>query len=520
MAWDFTADSEKQTELSNKLHTDYENYTTRIGEMYGSVDKMGEYWVDAGYDAFNTTAHGYEPALGDLGSSIEMYSKHFAAMAEGTDTLATDLADLITNMTGSSGAGTDGSGATDPAGGGDGGTTNPGTGDDGGTTDPAAGGDGSTNDGNNETGSTSGEGDLDSRPDSPDRQDGGSATDTYDPDTRWTSYEDAAAAGFGAKVLSREQFEARSSEIPAWARDNDSIPKTYEEYLAMRQRDLDPVGAGAWRTYQDAAAAGYGGDIATREQYESFPDIIKQGRTYEDYLADQWQDSDAPARQFGTTSTGNAGGTGNTTTGGTGNTTTGGTGNTTTGGTGGQGGDDGTAGTAPTEEAPEGEPTNANHNGFVNYYESNSNWQNVGEDFSNNFDYEHHNWLSGTLLGIGKTASDAVEVAGDAVFDTADNILEGVEWVLFPSARNAEHGQVDPSGYTNPYNSDYWGSLGDNFTENFDYSNCEGALDYVGHTLAGVGESVWDGAGVVVHGVVDTGQAIIEGAEALWDWIF
>ncbi|MBQ4031159.1 MAG: hypothetical protein II625_05340 [Bacilli bacterium] len=141
MAWDFTADSEIQTEVSTNLNTYADTFDAKVGEMYGKIDEMGTYWVGEDYDLFNTGCAGYKNALTDLSNSIRLYSTHFAHVSEGTVELAAGLIEIINNMTefcGSGGSATGGQGG-DPNGGGTGDPNGGGTGDPngGGTGDPA-----------------------------------------------------------------------------------------------------------------------------------------------------------------------------------------------------------------------------------------------------------------------------------------------------------------------------------------------------------------------------------------------
>lgn len=116
-SWDFTADSDIQTELSNKLNEAADKYDAKVEAMYSEIDSLGSnnYWVGEDYDAFKTGTEGYKTALQDLSNGIRMYGAHFEAMATGTDTLATELIAIIQNMTGTGGTGSTGSGT--PSGG-------------------------------------------------------------------------------------------------------------------------------------------------------------------------------------------------------------------------------------------------------------------------------------------------------------------------------------------------------------------------------------------------------------------
>ncbi len=109
--WDFTADSEVQKDLAQKLNEGADNFDTKIGEMYSEIDSLSTHWVGEDYDAFKTGTEGYKTALQDLSDGIRMFSTHFDLVATGTEELASELISIILNATGSGGTGGSGSGA-------------------------------------------------------------------------------------------------------------------------------------------------------------------------------------------------------------------------------------------------------------------------------------------------------------------------------------------------------------------------------------------------------------------------
>lgn len=155
-SWDFTADSEIQTELSNNLNEAADKFDSRVSDMYKEIDSLGSnnYWVGEDYNEFNTGTHGYENALKDLSEGIRMYGKHFSEMASGTDTLATELISIVQNMTGSGNGGGTTGGTTGGTSGGSSGTST-GGGTAGNSSDDGNAGDGGTTNGDNGDGSTS-----------------------------------------------------------------------------------------------------------------------------------------------------------------------------------------------------------------------------------------------------------------------------------------------------------------------------------------------------------------------------
>jgi len=105
MAWDFTVDSDIQTELAKNLNDYADKYDGKVNEMYSKISDMGTYWVGDDYDLFQSSCEGYRTALDDLANSIRLYSVHFGHVAEGTEALAQELVELIQGMTEYTGAG-------------------------------------------------------------------------------------------------------------------------------------------------------------------------------------------------------------------------------------------------------------------------------------------------------------------------------------------------------------------------------------------------------------------------------
>ena len=159
-SWDFTADSEIQTELSNSLNEAADKFDGRVSDMYTEIDSLGSnnYWVGEDYNEFNTGTHGYENALKDLSEGIRMYGKHFSEMATGTDSLATELISIVQNMTGSGNGGGTTGGTTGGTSGGSSGTS---TGDNSNTTASNSGSTGAGSSSGNDDGSNSGDSSLD-----------------------------------------------------------------------------------------------------------------------------------------------------------------------------------------------------------------------------------------------------------------------------------------------------------------------------------------------------------------------
>ena len=80
---------------------------------------------------------------------------------------------------------------------------------------------------------------------------------------------------------------------------------------------------------------------------------------------------------------------------------------------------------------------------------------------------------------------------------------------------------TEPTEFNESFsNNPYWKHLGDDFAENWDFSNSHSVLDYIVDGGSGVIETVYDGVMVPVNGVIDLGQDAIEGVKWLWGKIF
>ena len=102
----------------------------------------------------------------------------------------------------------------------------------------------------------------------------------------WKSYEDAAAAGY-ANIMTRNEFLRRKAAGSESVKDYE----TYEDYLAaMKDKYLGVTeeSSDTWKSYEDAAAAGYA-NVMTRNEFlrrkAAGSESVKDYETYEDYLA-------------------------------------------------------------------------------------------------------------------------------------------------------------------------------------------------------------------------------------------
>lgn len=239
MAWDFTADSDIQTEVATNIENYATQYEGKVAEMYGKIAEMGSAWVGDDYDLFVQGTDGYKTALQDLSNSMKMYSNHFKKLSKGTETLASNLIAIVNDLTGANGGGSAANIEVDAVSGADGGVpaeggTTPGgdTGNPESTETPA----GTETPGATET------------PAPTETPAGGGQTPTPTPAPTetpaptahaWTSYEDAHAAG--CEVLTAEEFSRRktngSSEYEQY--------ENYQAYLdAMHDKFVGKVPSG------------------------------------------------------------------------------------------------------------------------------------------------------------------------------------------------------------------------------------------------------------------------------------
>lgn len=198
--WDFTIDSDKQVEVSKALYETAGKFDEKKTLFYNQIDGMGDSgaWTGEDYTSFKEGTHGYEGALQDLSDGFRMFGKHFEIMAEGTSTLATDLINIIRNMTGSVSTANSGE------------TSNPYYDASSGPLyseepDPDA-------DSSSSPSMSYGAGDEPAAP----------VSDSNSGSGVWTSYEEAAAAGF-ANIRTRREFLRGGDDKDKYG--------TYEEYL-------------------------------------------------------------------------------------------------------------------------------------------------------------------------------------------------------------------------------------------------------------------------------------------------
>ena len=120
----------------------------------------------------------------------------------------------------------------------------------------------------------------------------------------------------------------------------------------------------------------------------------------------------------------------------------------------------------------------------------------IKEDFTTNFDYSNCDNIAEMAIetgsGILKTGWDTVQLGTNVVKDTVNTGIDAVQYAVFDRDEN------------------YWNNLGEDFSENFDYSNCDNFVEGAIETVSGTLETAWDAGEVVVNGLVDAGQEVAD----------
>ena len=97
--WTLIVNSVNQLTLSDALMKAADDFDGRKTEMFGKIGEMGTYWQGEDYDAFNDSTKKYDPALQAFSDTLRMYSDQFGTISTNTETLATELIDIVQNMT-------------------------------------------------------------------------------------------------------------------------------------------------------------------------------------------------------------------------------------------------------------------------------------------------------------------------------------------------------------------------------------------------------------------------------------
>ena len=98
--WDFIANSDNQILLADAIKQAATDFDSKKTEMFGKISDMGNYWKGADYDAFKESTNNYDPAICAYRDTIQAFGTHFENVSQLTETLVTDLTDIIEHMTG------------------------------------------------------------------------------------------------------------------------------------------------------------------------------------------------------------------------------------------------------------------------------------------------------------------------------------------------------------------------------------------------------------------------------------
>ncbi len=425
--WDFTVDSDIQRTLASNLDKNADTFDARVDDLYKKIDSMGtnNYWVGEDYDAFKNGTEGYKTALQDLSNGIRLFSDHFEKVAEGTDTLATDLISVVVNATGTSNIGNLNGGSSNAGAN----LNSPGTNTSGDTTT------------NTDTSSNN-----------------GTATNPTDTNT--------------------------NSSMPAGSTGTNTNDGTTTGVVGTDSNDSDNViieGSESNSTNGESTNSTTGGNDATS------PILDNNANGGEDQIEGTPSTNGSINALEPDQSNG-------------------------------YGSVDSSAGTI--DNSQETQEVYIDHD-FTESFSNNNYWQTMGEDFANDWNaFTNHDdfgsIIAGAALGPINLAVDTVQLAGNAAIDGTNDAIEAVEWALWGDYSGYEtttEPTTEASSFTNPYNSGYWSHLGDNFADDWDYSECDGIMDYVTATGEGVVGTIWDAVGVVGHGILDTVQGGLECVE-------
>ena len=168
-------------------------------------------------------------------------------------------------------------------------------------------------------------------------------------------------------------------------------------------------------------------------------------------------------------------------------------------------------------------PNSYHSSGFTEFFSSNDYYKGIGEDFAENYAVdEWYEIPQAIIMGTNRTIVDAAQVVGNVACDGVNDVLEAVEWLItgdYEGYQTSKDMSQGSSGFTNPYNPEFYSTLGDKFGDNFDYSNVNNFFEGAGVTLVGAGQTVMDGLDVLNHAVIDTAQGAVECVEWAWNGI-
>ena len=98
--WDFIANSVNQADLAASIKQAATDFDAKKTEMFGKISEMGTYWQGEDYNAFKENTDKYDPAICAYRDTIQAFGTHFENVSALTETLVTDLVDIVEHMTG------------------------------------------------------------------------------------------------------------------------------------------------------------------------------------------------------------------------------------------------------------------------------------------------------------------------------------------------------------------------------------------------------------------------------------
>ena len=238
MSWSFTADSDIQDALAKSLNDAADDFDLKVGEVYSIIAGMSGDWKGSDYDTFVTNTNGYKDALADLAKTMRMFAIHYGYVSQGTTNLASSCVSIIQSIINGGAGGTGAGNGQQGAGAGQQGAGQQGTGQQGAGT--------------------------------------------------WSSYQDAAAAGYPGVMTENEYNRHKASNDPT-IRDY----ATYQDYLAAKQAEFtgatapNPTGDGTQNPTgtgtQNPNGPGTTQAVDNRPQYTSGDPVKINGQDYHVY---------------------------------------------------------------------------------------------------------------------------------------------------------------------------------------------------------------------------------------------
>lgn len=165
-----------------------------------------------------------------------------------------------------------------------------------------------------------------------------------------------------------------------------------------------------------------------------------------------------------------------------------------------------------------------------------TNWEGDGADITGVLDsinnvseyYETKIIPAMSKLGNGMLAfSDALNEVTNSTLDQTTTVNSDINQDTMASSSN--NGGRDALskrkwGEWDTFSGDYWSAVGQDFAENWNYSNCDNGIEYVFSTIGGTGSTLLDtvetgleiGGDILSSSVSAVGNAL----ETAWNWFY